>query len=477
MLRMHSFPTYLKINAAILLCGLAVLFLGNLIVDPEGRFSLVDISGFNHEKTEAMETGGRAVKALALQQRDNNAVILGSSRSENGLDPRYPAFGALRVYNASLEDTNLYEIYKVFTFARKTHRLQAIVLGLDFLLFTNKRTVGGDFLHSGFAETSSWLSNLQYLASFQTLLSSFATVQNNRKGEKSLYTDQGMRDRTLFSDGAQVNHRNLFISVLTRNYLVREETYGGFSYGHDRLELLRSLVEQCRTDGIALYLFITPAHARDLEALQALGLYPLFEQWKRDLVSILAADAVQHPREQPIRLWDFTGYTTLTTEDVPSAAEKGKSMRWYWESSHFKKELGDLVLDRLFNYHDSRRSVPEDFGVPITAENIETHLAWLREQQKRYSETHPQEVAEVEYLAKITERLRAPRKTLTEALSQRDGADHSKGLQEGTALPPMAVNAAPSGRTPALAGNGEKPASTPALRHSSAEEGASAKPR
>ena len=152
-------------------------------------------------------------------------------------------------------------------------------------------------------------------------------------------------------------------------------------------------------------------------------------------------------------------------------------MRWYWESSHFKKELGDLVLDRLFNYHEPGRNVPEDFGVPITAENIEVHLAQLREQQKRYSETHPQEVAEVEYLAKITERLRAPRKTLTEALSQRDGADHSKGSQEGTALPPMAANAAPSGRTPALAGNGEKPASTPALRHSSAEEGASAKPR
>jgi len=476
---MRSFPPYLKINAAILSCGLTLFFLCNLIVDPEGRFSLIDISGFNHEKTEAMETGGRAVKAFALQRGNYDAVILGSSRSENGLNPRFPAFGALRTYNASLEDTNLYEVYQVFLFARKTHRLKAVVLGLDFLLFTSKRTVGGDFMYSRFAGTSPWLSNLQYLASFQTLLSSFVTVQNNRKGEKALYTDQGMRDRTLFSDGAQINHRNLFIKVLTRNYLVREETYGGFSYGHDRLELLRLLVEQCRMDGIALYLFITPAHARDLEALQALGLYPLFEQWKRDLVSVLATDATQHPGEQPIRLWDFTGYTTLTTEDVPSAAEKEKPMRWYWESSHFKKELGDLVLDRLFNYHEPGQNVPEDFGVLITAENIETHLAQLREQQKRYSETHPQEVAEVEYLAKITERFRATRETLTEALLQRDGAERPKGSQEGAVLSPIAVNAAPSGRTPTVVGNEdeEKPTNPSARQHNGVEAGTSAKPQ
>ena len=82
-------------------------------------------------------------------------------------------------------------------------------------------------------------------------------------------------------------------------------------------------------------------------------------------------------------------------------------MQWYWESSHFKKELGDLVLDRIFAYHEPGRIVPEDFGVQITTANIEAHLAWIREQQKRYHETHPQEVSEVEYLAKITERFRA----------------------------------------------------------------------
>ncbi|MBI3796729.1 MAG: hypothetical protein HY268_07150 [Deltaproteobacteria bacterium] len=171
----------------------------------------------------------------------------------------------------------------------------------------------------------------------------------------------------LSRDNDHLNHRELFIRVLTRHDLVNnQDSYGGFSYGFDRVEILRSIVKQCRTEGINLYLFITPSHARDLEAIRVLGLYPLFEQWKRDMVNVLAAEAAQHPGEQPIPLWDFSGYNTLTTEDVPSAAEKGKPMQWYWESSHFKKELGDLVLDRLFDYHEPGREVPEDFGVPIT---------------------------------------------------------------------------------------------------------------
>jgi len=433
---MNSFSAYLKINAAILSCALALLFLCNLIVDPEGRFDLVTIPGVNQEKTEIMEAGGRTAKALALEQGEYDAVILGSSRSENGLDPHYPAFGTRRVYNAALQGSNFYETYQVFTFAKKTGHLKTVVLGLDFLLFSDKREVAGDFPDSPFAGTNHWLSNLKYLVSPDTFSSSLQTVQDNRARRRSRYTAQGMRGRPPLADEGRVNHRDLFIKILTRNFLVSEETYGAFSYGPDRVEMFRSLVNQCRAEGIALSVFIPPGHARDLEALRVLGLYPLFEQWKRDLVSVLVADAARHPDRKPFQLWDFAGYSTLTTEDVPLATEKGKPMRWYWESSHFKKELGDLVLDRLFDYHDPGHVVPRDFGVILTPENLEAHLALVRAQQKHYSETHPQEVAEVEYLAKITERFRAPRELSAEAVSQRESVGQQNDSYEETTSQP-----------------------------------------
>jgi hypothetical protein len=146
------------------------------------------------------------------------------------------------------------------------------------------------------------------------------------------------------------------------------------------------------------------------------------ERWKRDLVNLLAADAARHPQEKPIPLWDFTGYNSLTTEEVPSAEEEGKPMRWYWESSHFKKELGDLVLDRMFDHHEPSRTIPDDFGVLLTTKNIEAHLARIRAERQRYHETHRQEIAEVEYLALATARFRA----------SRNGADPSAVVKTAT---------------------------------------------
>lgn len=404
---MRSSRRYLKIYSVIFLCGMTGFLGFNFCVDPEGRFSLINRPGFNQEKTEAMENGGRMVKSRALENGNYDTLILGSSRVENGIDPQHPVFAGKRAYNVGLSGSNFYETYQVFEFARKTRTLKTVIMGLDFLLFSNKRQVSGDFAESRFADKPLWLSDLRYLVSPQTFLTSWTTVQKNRAGERSLYTEYGMRDRTRFYDPTRLNHRDLFIKILTRNFLVSQETYGGFAYGLDRLTLLRTLITACRADGIALYLFIPPSHARDLEALRVLGLYPLFEQWKRDLVGILAEDAAVHSSAAPIPLWDFSGYTSITTEDIPAANEPGKPMRWYWESSHFKKETGDLVLSRLFTSPPREHQLPDDFGILLSAENIEAHLALLRTQQSRYQETHPQEVAEVEYLARVTSRFRS----------------------------------------------------------------------
>jgi len=104
--------------------------------------------------------------------------------------------------------------------------------------------------------------------------------------------------------------------------------------------------------------------------------------------------------ESAYPLWDFSGYNSLTTEDVPPDGDSETQMKWYWESSHYKKELGDLVLDRIFDYHHSRRIVPDDFGILLTSENITAHLCRIRDKQREYHKLHPGDVAEIEELAK-----------------------------------------------------------------------------
>ena len=64
-------------------------------------------------------------------------------------------------------------------------------------------------------------------------------------------------------------------------------------------------------------------------------------------------------------------------------------MNNYWDSSHFKDNVGDLVLNRLFGVGE----VPEDFGVQLTQVNIEQVLADIRTQHERYRATHPGTIA------------------------------------------------------------------------------------
>lgn len=60
---------------------------------------------------------------------------------------------------------------------------------------------------------------------------------------------------------------------------------------------------------------------------------------------------------------------------------------------NYKKELGDLVLDRIFDYHHPERIVPDDFGVLLTPKNIIAHLVQIRAKQREYQRLHPEDVA------------------------------------------------------------------------------------
>ena len=101
-----------------------------------------------------------------------------------------------------------------------------------------------------------------------------------------------------------------------------------------------------------LQLVIYPVHLLLLLQIQEAGLWPLFEQWKADVAAI-SDEARRHGR--PITLWDFGCPDGFTTEAVPPDGDRKTKMQWYWEAGHFKKELGDRVLERVLG-NEGRRN-------------------------------------------------------------------------------------------------------------------------
>jgi hypothetical protein len=60
-------------------------------------------------------------------------------------------------------------------------------------------------------------------------------------------------------------------------------------------------------------------------------------------------------------IWDFNGYNSITLDN-----------RNYYEQTHFRPHVGELMLAKIFN--DTAVDVPADFGVKVTRENLYVHI-------------------------------------------------------------------------------------------------------
>ncbi len=384
--------------------SLQVLIIVNAAIDPLSALDSPKFHGLNIEKTRLSVSGGRRYKASEIERIKPDILILGSSRVEVGVPTWHEGFGDAVVYNAGLSGTNMIEIERVLDFALSQGRPREVLLGLDFLAFSDRRSFGADYYESAFADSgkgSKIFGILKYLISLSTASQSIGTIKDNLQGKKSDYDRTGVNRH--FEGLRAPNHRQLFDSVLRDQFFINLETYAGYAYSEDRMHAVMRIMEKCASEGIVLRVFITPVHARQLEAIRALGLGELYYQWIRGLVENMMVLRQSHPRAE-VYLWDFSGYHQFATEIIPAAEEPDKKMMWYWESSHFKLELGSLVLDRMYD-GPGAASLPSDFGVRLDEVDVET---WLREQENQrdaYSVKQKEEVSWVMRNADCTSRI------------------------------------------------------------------------
>jgi hypothetical protein len=280
-------------------------------------------------------------------------------------------------YNLGLQRANMYEVKRYFDHAIANQpNLKKVVLGIDFWMFseTIKNTPAFNEDRLG-QQQISFQDALNVLFSLDAFESSQATLMDNLKNSKENLTVgsgkiliQGnvFKNGILKVDNNRPNPGNTddFIRGLT-NSIAYSSSY---KLSQERLQLLKSIIDTCQQKGIALTIFISPSHATDMEGLHALGFWSNFEQWKREVSKIAP-------------IWDFSGYNGITTEPI------AKNMKYYLDSSHYRKETGDLILNRLLS--SQKNTVPDDFGVLITPENIESHLAKIRSDREKWISNSP----------------------------------------------------------------------------------------
>jgi hypothetical protein len=376
----------------------------NALVDPFGMFDLMRIPGFNELKPE-MGSHARMAKAYRIRQLQPHGIILGSSRAEIGLDPDHPGWDEKShpVYNLALPGARIDEVRDYLFHAQAHGPLNEIVLALDFFMFNANWRHAADFDDARLSQPgqefsdTGWLNDpIRALFSMDGLKASYETIQNQNKPVTSSYYTNGLRDTSRKWTEVQSSggHRNVFLASI-RYDLTHPDGWPLFALHHGKgsdstINTFKDIVHFCHQNDINLRVFISPIHALQQEVIWQLGLAPQYESWKRELVEILDS--------REIDLWDFSGYNRITIEPFPQLGDTTTQMKNYWEGSHYRRHIGNRILNRLFEYEPTGLDFSDDFGVRLDSSNIEAHLQSTRHAREGFLSAHQQDAEEIKKL-------------------------------------------------------------------------------
>jgi hypothetical protein len=380
----------------------------NAVVDPYLLFNMPRLTGFNQSKP-SVERQERLIKAYQVLRAAPRSLILGTSRVGLGLDTAHPSWPATArpVYNLGIAGADPYTSFRYLQHVLSQRDLEIVILGLDFEYFFGgkKRDPAVPLAFEFYLEVDPegraypdqrW-RRLRDLAegtlSLEALGDSIETVASSRRGASLDVSPSGNLSEAGFRRATdELGSAALFAQ---RNaYNIR--TFRGRTFSPNAakpanaaaLADLQAIIDLCRSRGIQLELFMQPMHADLLETLDLVGAWPAFEMWKRDIVAVSRPKTGLDARPAA-RLWDFSGYDRFSMETLPARSDKHARLRWFWEPSHYSKALGDIILTRIFDGPDI------GYGVVLTADKIESHLASIRDRRTSYRQNYPEGVRRV----------------------------------------------------------------------------------
>ena len=344
------------------------------IVDPYDIYNHNLVSKMKIQQSDKI----RLIKVLKIKQVKPESICLGTSRAEFGYNPDHKYFSKPS-YNAAISGGTMYETKLNLRWAIEQGNLKQVLLVLDYrMLDRNRQKYIADF--ESYYDLTTQLKALFF--NFTILRDSFITLINNKHNNSDeFYHSNGQRDPIgrefeLTKNGGHLHlmkkkEKNYF-STSTASYVYQDTRLNSFND-------FKEFVEICYQNNIELDIIFGPSHIRLWESFNYFLGFDKFLRWKKDV--IVAVNEIAKKYDQKVfRIMDFAVYHPLTAEKVP--VEKSSRMKYHWETSHYKSELGEIVLDRLIN-----ESKYKDFGIELTIDNIDEHLIKQTFNRKKYIDT------------------------------------------------------------------------------------------
>ena len=349
-----------------------------------------------------LDSAIRTAKAYALRGRRPDCLVMGTSRMEYGVDPERLPARCQRPYNAGLPLAHIYEIRRYLEHALRQAPVSDLLLGLDFVMFRETPRVTFDFSEGRLAHLKSWRSSGWSLPEVTGFAIGFDTTRRSlrmlrRPIATPAFEPRGNRNPAKLEAGLATGtvHRYSAEQFHFLGRFVAPPT-AFVTEVPSTVDELQQIIELAHQHGIRLRMAFTPIHASYHALLLDLGRHEQFLAWKR-AVARLTEKA--HHTGVDVELWDFATLNAMTTEPIPPAGAAQRRMLWYWESTHFRPELGELMVAQIYA---SPAADHAPAGYRVIIDELAHRDAEYRQQFSAWLTRQPQEVAWVKSWLKDT---------------------------------------------------------------------------
>ena len=399
MLRRYLIFCALSFAAVVAAAAAAVI-----VIDPYGVFAWISTDGFNSRKVRLTHSQFEVRSRVAAKLKAD-AWIMGNSRAEMGFDPMHPAFAqnGLVAYNLGVPGGGGLLSLKLAEALSTSQTPKRIILGVDFVDFPVRPGAQEPALaHYKPDRLEDTLWTLRTVFSARAAVDALKTLTLQKDPYAAYLTQRGfnpIRDyiketqltgaHAMFAQRAQESAK-----VYANKPHSLTTTASGTSLDW---RALQSTLELAKPGTTRIDVIIYPYHAQIRWLFAQYGLDSLFNDWRERLVKSAYAQATKSGAD--IRVWDFSGFTPQHCEAVPPRDDRKTQLNWYWEGGHFKKELGDLVLDQLFAPDAAALAILPQVGRVVTPDSLAAKVQQDQIDEARCRRELPGLLAEVQGVA------------------------------------------------------------------------------
>jgi hypothetical protein len=350
-------------------------------VDPYRMYGSPTLRGLTALKPRAYERSD-FVKEYLIERLKPRTLLLGNSRVEIALDPDSDIWpqDTQPVFNAAESGHDLATALVRFRHAIQVAPLRLAILAVDFpdFLERGEPAPGLDETRLPFDRNGHpnperkmriWKDRLTTTLTIDALVDSVMTVLNQNESGSATMTESGFNP---LHDYEVIARRNGYHWLFAQKYNAYRTQYGkapkpnfDIPTRNANFRYLDEIIKLAVAHNVHLIVYVHPYHYTFLELLHNLDLWPSFEAWKRALLATI--DGAAGPQRGLITILDFSGYSPIAMEPIPGENDRQTTMRWYWESGHYKSTLGNILIARIVNKN-------ENFGRELTNTTVESVL-------------------------------------------------------------------------------------------------------